>query len=221
MVRTPFVLPSSATGGSHPGNPGLNDSRLLLMCKQSATDIKRAVGPRRRIRRTVVALFLQFQWVRRDGRNGIKFQWFWAYYAYNAGLYYRQFCEFAGQGRAVTWCTQRPIGVRPFMADGHTQLKPDEASGVVPKDDSRPEARKLRFPNIDDGTKRRNLTTSDADGSVIHVHGDVRVCVENVSLQFPKGKQILQVLDGLSFDVRNKEFVCLLGPSGCGKSTNP
>ena len=75
------------------------------------------------------------------------------------------------------------------MADGHTQLKPDEAS--------------------------------DAHGSVVHIHGDVRVCVENVSLQFPNGKQILQVLDGLSFDVRNKEFVCLLGPSGCGKSTIP
>jgi hypothetical protein len=37
--------------------------------------------PRHRIWRTIVALFLQFQWVSRDGRNGIKFAWFWATYS--------------------------------------------------------------------------------------------------------------------------------------------
>ncbi len=33
-----------------------------------------------------------------------------------------------------------------------------------------------------------------------------------------RGKPVL-ALDGISFEVRNKEFMALLGPSGCGKST--
>jgi NitT/TauT family transport system ATP-binding protein len=39
---------------------------------------------------------------------------------------------------------------------------------------------------------------------------------DNVGVAFGEEK----IYDGLSFDVRRGEFVCILGPSGCGKSTS-
>jgi NitT/TauT family transport system ATP-binding protein len=44
---------------------------------------------------------------------------------------------------------------------------------------------------------------------------DAAVSFENVSLSF--GNAVLY--DGLEFEVKAGEFVCILGPSGCGKST--
>jgi NitT/TauT family transport system ATP-binding protein len=43
--------------------------------------------------------------------------------------------------------------------------------------------------------------------------------VEGLSAAFPNGNGGLQVLNQLSFAIRESEFVCLLGPSGSGKST--
>jgi len=42
--------------------------------------------------------------------------------------------------------------------------------------------------------------------------------VKNLSTVFHNGNGGLHVLDRVSFDVRESEFVCLLGPSGSGKS---
>src|SRR5919197_3682571 len=42
---------------------------------------------------------------------------------------------------------------------------------------------------------------------------------EHVSMVFGKGDQAVNVLDDVSMEVGDGEFVCLLGPSGCGKST--
>lgn len=43
---------------------------------------------------------------------------------------------------------------------------------------------------------------------------------QSVGKTFPrKGEAPLQVLDGISLDVRDNEFVALVGASGCGKST--
>jgi ABC-type sugar transport system ATPase subunit len=46
------------------------------------------------------------------------------------------------------------------------------------------------------------------------------VQIKNLSKTFrrPNG-ETLCVLDKLSIDAADREFVCLLGPSGCGKST--
>ncbi len=47
----------------------------------------------------------------------------------------------------------------------------------------------------------------------------IRVKFEHVSLAFdtPKGK--LNVVDDISYDIRDGDFVAVIGPSGCGKTT--
>ncbi len=43
--------------------------------------------------------------------------------------------------------------------------------------------------------------------------------VNQLSASFPDGEGRLNVLNQISFNIRESEFVCLLGPSGSGKST--
>lgn len=43
--------------------------------------------------------------------------------------------------------------------------------------------------------------------------------VQNVSKRFSQGAKVTDALAGVSFSVREGEFVSLIGPSGCGKST--
>jgi NitT/TauT family transport system ATP-binding protein len=49
----------------------------------------------------------------------------------------------------------------------------------------------------------------------------VKLSFRDVSLTYPAQgpRAALSVLEGVSFDVAEGEFVCLVGPSGCGKST--
>jgi NitT/TauT family transport system ATP-binding protein len=47
----------------------------------------------------------------------------------------------------------------------------------------------------------------------------VRIRFQNVSVDFPTGHGPMRVLDNVSFDIRNGEFVSIIGPSGCGKTT--
>ena len=48
-----------------------------------------------------------------------------------------------------------------------------------------------------------------------------RISIDNVSLRFPgAGNRLpVEVLNDISLEIRDGEFVCLIGPSGCGKST--
>lgn len=48
-----------------------------------------------------------------------------------------------------------------------------------------------------------------------------RISIDNVSLRFPgAGNRLpVEVLNDISLEIQDGEFVCLIGPSGCGKST--
>jgi NitT/TauT family transport system ATP-binding protein len=47
----------------------------------------------------------------------------------------------------------------------------------------------------------------------------IRVRFEGVSLEFPTSRGMLRVVDDVTYDIREGEFVAVIGPSGCGKTT--
>ena len=46
-----------------------------------------------------------------------------------------------------------------------------------------------------------------------------RIRFEKVTVDFPTAQGPMRVLDDVSFEIRNREFVSIIGPSGCGKTT--
>ena len=46
-----------------------------------------------------------------------------------------------------------------------------------------------------------------------------KLSIRGIDMRFPTAGGDVHVLQNISLDVREGEFVCLLGPSGCGKST--
>src|SRR5882724_12447556 len=46
-----------------------------------------------------------------------------------------------------------------------------------------------------------------------------KIAVKDLTKSFVTDQGLLQVVDGLSFEVADGEFVAIVGPSGCGKST--
>lgn len=47
----------------------------------------------------------------------------------------------------------------------------------------------------------------------------VRLVCRDVGVDFATGDGFLTALDGVTFDVRDREFVSIVGPTGCGKTT--
>ena len=47
----------------------------------------------------------------------------------------------------------------------------------------------------------------------------VRIAFDRVSVDFPTQHGPMRVLDDVSFEIRQGEFVSIIGPSGCGKTT--
>src|SRR6266566_8003214 len=55
-------------------------------------------------------------------------------------------------------------------------------------------------------------TTKNSDGRVVM---DVR----EITKSLPLGRERIEILKGISFEIRSGEFVSIVGPSGSGKST--
>ncbi|MFZ4806043.1 MAG: ABC transporter ATP-binding protein [Hyphomicrobiaceae bacterium] len=47
----------------------------------------------------------------------------------------------------------------------------------------------------------------------------VRITFDHVSVSFPSKDGELKVVDDVSYEIRDREFVSVIGPSGCGKTT--
>src|SRR5215467_10468942 len=43
--------------------------------------------------------------------------------------------------------------------------------------------------------------------------------VEHLSKTYGDGRRVVEAIGDLSFEVGEREFVCIVGPSGCGKTT--
>src|ERR1700722_4262640 len=53
----------------------------------------------------------------------------------------------------------------------------------------------------------------------IEVMSEAIVSLRNVDKRYVRGKQSIDVLQGLSLDIPKGDFVALMGPSGSGKTT--
>jgi NitT/TauT family transport system ATP-binding protein len=63
------------------------------------------------------------------------------------------------------------------------------------------------------------ISTAQA-ASALQPHArKAKLRADNISMVFGRGTDHVDVLNDISLDVGEGEFVCLLGPSGCGKST--
>ena len=77
-------------------------------------------------------------------------------------------------------------------------------SAARPPEGARAEARQ------GEGIPMNTVTSNDAP---------VRVSFRDVMVEFPTAQGPMRVLDGVSLDIRQGEFVSVIGPSGCGKTT--
>jgi NitT/TauT family transport system ATP-binding protein len=65
----------------------------------------------------------------------------------------------------------------------------------------------------------RGANSAPAGGWAAQTSAAVRIRFDRVRVEFPTADGPLTVVDDVSFDVRNGEFVSIIGPSGCGKTT--
>lgn len=57
------------------------------------------------------------------------------------------------------------------------------------------------------------------DAAALVHHARTKLSIRNLCMTFPSEQGDVHVLEDITLEVRDGEFVCLVGPSGCGKST--
>jgi ABC-type nitrate/sulfonate/bicarbonate transport system ATPase subunit len=64
------------------------------------------------------------------------------------------------------------------------------------------------------------MTSAAQEAAALKPHAlKAKLRADHISMVFGRGNDSVNVLDDISIEVGEGEFVCLLGPSGCGKST--
>lgn len=67
--------------------------------------------------------------------------------------------------------------------------------------------------------KNTPLPSRDSASLNSAADAEIRVSFNNVTVEFETATGPMRVVDGVSLDIRNGEFVSIIGPSGCGKTT--
>ncbi|MET8824709.1 dipeptide/oligopeptide/nickel ABC transporter permease/ATP-binding protein [Streptomyces sp. NPDC004610] len=108
------------------------------------------------------------------------------------------------EGVSDAWAAPAPreVPVRPG-ADGHTDPleSPEPGTGEVPA-----------LPGLTDAARRLRSRARPLPG------GPAVLAVENLAIGFPGRHGGVDIVDGISFEVRAGEVLGLVGESGCGKS---
>lgn len=60
---------------------------------------------------------------------------------------------------------------------------------------------------------------TDEETTTVEITDTVMVELRDLQKSYGTGASAVQVLDGVNFDVRRGEFICVVGPSGSGKTT--
>src|SRR2546430_1666845 len=62
-------------------------------------------------------------------------------------------------------------------------------------------------------------TLAGTQGNMLDTKNKVVMDVRNITKNLPLGRERIEILKGISFQIRSGEFVSIVGPSGSGKST--
>jgi len=58
-----------------------------------------------------------------------------------------------------------------------------------------------------------------SDAQVAAGAAPARIAFDHVSVEFTSARGAMRVVDDVTYDIRDREFVAVIGPSGCGKTT--